>query len=68
MISSHEIAAKQKNIGEEAYREWLKQPSTQFPLRPKSPIQNLYNNTSSWHVGDEGNDIEVGMDDLLWDT
>jgi hypothetical protein len=46
----------------------LKQPTIQFPLRPESPIQNLDSNTSSSHVGDEGNDIEVGMDDFLWDT
>jgi hypothetical protein len=46
----------------------LKQPHVQFPLRPESPIQNLDINTSSSHVGDEGNDIEVGMDDFLWDT
>jgi hypothetical protein len=46
----------------------LKQPPIQFPLRPESPIQNLDNNTSSSHVGDEGNDIKVGMDDFLWDT
>jgi hypothetical protein len=46
----------------------LKQPPIQFPLCPKSPSQNHDSNTSSSHVGDEGNDIEVGMDDLLWDT
>jgi hypothetical protein len=46
----------------------LNQPPIQFPLCLESPIQNLYSNTSSSHVGDEGNDIEVGMDDFLWDT
>jgi hypothetical protein len=46
----------------------LKQPPIQFPLRLESPIQNLNSNTSSSHVGDEHNDIEVGIDDLLWDT
>jgi hypothetical protein len=46
----------------------LKQPPIQFPLHLESPIQNLDSNTSSSHVGDEGNDIEVGMDDFLWDT
>jgi hypothetical protein len=45
----------------------LNQPPIQFALRLESPIQNLYNDTSSSHVGDEGNDIEVGMDDLLHD-
>jgi hypothetical protein len=62
------LLLNENNSGEEAYREWLKQPPIQFPLRPESPIQNLYSNTSSSHVGDEGNDIEVGMDDFLWDT
>jgi hypothetical protein len=46
----------------------LEEPPIQFPLRPESPIQNLDSNTSSSHVGDEGNDIEVGMNDFLWDT
>jgi hypothetical protein len=46
----------------------LNPPPIQFPLRFESPIQNLYNNTSYSHVGDEGNDIGVGMDDFLWDT
>jgi hypothetical protein len=39
-----------------------------IPTTSKSPIQNLDSNTSSSHVGDEGNDIEVGMDDFLQDT
>jgi hypothetical protein len=55
-------------LREEAYREWLKQPPIRFPLCPESPIQNLYNNTRYSHVGDEGNNIKVGMDDFLWDT
>jgi hypothetical protein len=46
----------------------LKQPPIQFPLRPGSTIQNLDGNTSSSHVGDERNDIEIGMNDFLWDT
>jgi hypothetical protein len=46
----------------------LKQPPIQFPPCPEPPIQNLYNNTSYSHVGDEGNDIEVHMDDFLQDT
>jgi hypothetical protein len=46
----------------------LKQPPIQFPLCPKSPIQNLNNNVGPSHVGDEGNGIEVGMDDFLRDT
>jgi hypothetical protein len=39
-----------------------------IPTTSKSKIQNLYGNTSSSHVGDEGNDIKVGMDDFLWDS
>ena len=62
MISSHELTAKRAQLREEAYREWLKQPPIQFPLCPKSPIQKLYSSTSSSHVGDEDNDIEVGID------
>jgi hypothetical protein len=46
----------------------LNQPHIQFPLHPESPIQNLYSNTSFSHVWDEGNDIEIGMDDFLQDT
>jgi hypothetical protein len=68
MMSSHELATKLKQLRKEAYQEWLKQPPIQFPLRLESPIQNLDSNTSSSHVRDEGNDIEVGMDDFLWDT
>ena len=44
------------------------QPPIQFPLHPESPIQNYSSRISSSHVGDTGNDVEVGMDDLLWDT
>jgi hypothetical protein len=57
MMSSRNISTKRKQLEEEAYREWLKQPPIQFPLCPKSPIENLDSNTSSSHVGDEGNDI-----------
>jgi hypothetical protein len=45
----------------------LNQPPIQFPLHPKAPIQNVYNNIGFSHVGDENNDIEVAMDDLLED-
>ena len=65
MMSSHDLSTKRKQPGEEAYWEWLKQPSILFPLRLESSIQNLDSNTSSSHVGDEGSDIEVGMDDFL---
>jgi hypothetical protein len=57
------------NLGtRQAYQESLNQPPIQCPLSPKSPIQNLYSNTSASYVGDEGNDIDIGMDDFLWDT
>jgi hypothetical protein len=46
----------------------LKQPPIQFLVCPESSIQNLENNTSSSHVGDEGNDIKVGMDDFLQES
>ena len=34
----------------------------------ESPIQNIFRNTSSSHVGDEYNNIVMGMDDFLWDN
>jgi hypothetical protein len=46
----------------------LNQPPIQFPLRPDSPIRNDYNNSGSSQVGNGINEIEVGMDDYLWDT
>ena len=45
----------------------MNQPPIQFPLHPESPIQNVYNNIDSSHVGNKGNKIDVGMDDFLWD-
>ena len=44
----------------------MNQPLIQFLLCLESLIQNIYSNTSYSRVGDENNDIEVGMDDLLW--
>jgi hypothetical protein len=46
----------------------LNQPPIQFPLCLESPIEKLYSNIIYSHVGEEGNDIAVGMDDFLWDT
>lgn len=46
----------------------LNQPLIYFLLHLESPIQNLYNNTSSSHVKDEDNDIEVGMEDIVSNT
>jgi hypothetical protein len=64
-MSSHKLVIKQARLEEEAYKAWLNQPPIQFPLHLESPIQELYSNTSSSHVGNEGNDVEVGMDDFL---
>ena len=67
IISTREKKGKRVELIEEAYQEWLNQPPIQFPLtRPESPIfQNYSSSTSSSHVGDGGNDVEVGMDDFL---
>jgi hypothetical protein len=46
----------------------LNQPPIQFPLHLESLVHNVYSNTSSSRIGDEDKDIEVGMDDFLWDT
>jgi hypothetical protein len=67
-MSIRGISSKRAQLGEEAYREWLKQPPIQFPLCLESPIQNLYSITSSYHVVDEKNGIKVGMDDVFPDT
>lgn len=54
---------------EESYQARLNQPPIQFSLCPESPIENLYSNSSSSHIGqDEGNAIEIGIYDFLWDT
>ena len=65
MMLKEEKRIKQARLGEEAYQEWLNQPPIQFPLHLESLIQNLSNKTSSSHVMDGGNDVEVGMDYLL---
>ena len=52
-------------LGEEAYQAWLNQPPIQFPLHPYLPIRNAYNNNRCSHVGNGGNEVEVGMDELL---
>ena len=67
-ISNQYLDIKWSQLRGEAYQTWLNQPPIQFPLCPESPIQKFYSNTSSSHVGDEGNDTDVGIDDLLWDT
>jgi hypothetical protein len=64
-MSNREKVAIRAQLGEEAYQEWLNQPPIQFPLRPDSPIRNLYNNSSSSQVENGLNEIEVGMDDYL---
>lgn len=68
-MSNRENVALRERLRDEAYKEWLNQPPIQFPLCPDSPIRNDYNNSSSSsQVGNGGNQIEVGMDDYLWDT
>ena len=68
-MSTQEKIALREIIREEEYKEWLNQPPIQFPLCPDSPIRNDYNNScSSSQIGNGGNQMEVGMDDYLWDT
>ena len=64
-MPNREKAEKRVQLGEEAYQAWLKQPSIQFPLCPYSPNRSAYSNSSSSHVGNGGNEVEVGMDELL---
>ena len=46
----------------------VKSTTYSFPLCSDSPIWNDYNNSiSSSKVGNESNQMEVGMDDYLWD-
>ena len=68
-MSNREKVAIRKQLGYEAYQEWMNQLPIQFPLHPDSPIiRNDYNNsTSSSEVGGGGNQVEVGMDDYLRD-
>ena len=64
-MSNREKDEKRSQIGEESYQAWLNQPPIQFPLHPYSPIRYSYNNSSSSHVGNGDNEVEVGMDELL---
>ena len=52
-------------LGEETYQTWLNQPPIQFQLPPSLPIRNAYSDNSSSHVGNGGNELDVGMDELL---
>ena len=67
-MSNREKVSIGEQLREEAYQEWLNQPPIQFTLRPDSPIRNDYSNSISSQVGNGVNEIEVGMDDYLWDT
>ena len=67
-MSKEEKIIKQAQLEEKAYQQWMNQPPILFPPCPQSPIQNFSSSTSSSHVGDEDNDVEVGMDDFLWYT
>ena len=64
-MSNRERVEKRAQLGEEAYQAWLNQPPIQFLLRPSSPIRNAYSASSSSQVGNGGNELDVGMDDLL---
>ena len=66
-MSNREKVALREKIEHEACQEWLNQPPIQFPLCLDSLIRNEYKNSSSSQVGNGGNQIEVGMDDYLWD-
>ena len=63
-MSNRETATKIVQLGEAAYKAWLNQPPIQFPQCLESPIRNAYSNSSSSHVGNGGNEVEVGMDEL----
>ena len=62
---NRENVEKRVQLGEEAYQTWLNQPHIQFSLRPSSPIRNAYSDNSSSHVGNGGNELDIGMDELL---
>ena len=67
-MSTWEKVPLRARLREEAHKEWLNQPPIQFPLCIDSLIRNDYNNSSSSsHVCNEVNKIEVGMDDYLRD-
>jgi hypothetical protein len=64
-LSNQEKDVTWGQLEDETYQAWLNQPPIQFPLHVESSSQNVYNNTSSSHVGDKDNNMEVGMDDFL---
>ena len=68
MMSNWEKDNKWAQLGDETYQSRLNKPPIQFPLHFESPIQDIYSNNSSSHVGDDYNNIEVGMDDFLRDN
>ena len=64
-MSNQEKDERSVQLGEYAYQAWLNQPPIQFPLLPSSPIRNAYSDSSSSHVGNGGNEVSIGMDELL---
>ena len=64
-MSNQQNVVKRVQPREEAYQPWLNEPPIQFPLCLDSPIKNVYNNNSSSHIDNGGNEIEVGMDGFL---
>ena len=64
-MSNRDKSKKRAQLGEEAYQAWLNQPPIQFPLCPSSPIRNSYSDSSSSHVINGGNEVDLGMDELL---
>ena len=67
-ISNWEKDKKRAQLGEEAYQACLNQPHIQFPLCLSSLIRNSYNDSGYSRVGNRGNEIYIGMDELLWQT
>ena len=64
-MSNREKDEKIAQLGEEAYQSWLNQPPIQFPRHPSSPIRNAYIDNNSSHVRNGGNEVDIGMDELL---
>ena len=51
-------------LGQESYQAWLNQPPIQFPLHTSSPIRNSCSDSWCSQVGNGGNEVDVGMDNL----
>ena len=64
-MSNREKTEKRVQFGEESYQTWLNQPPIQIKMHPSSSTRNSYSDSSSSHVGNEGNELDIGMDELL---